>query len=596
MPQYQIWFNQAQTHIFEIELMITTPKSPQRLSLPAWIPGSYMIREFSKNIVEINACDDGGDCPISKVDKHTWSVQSKNGPLRIRYTVYAWDLSVRMAHFDQTHAYFNGTSVFLCAHGHEEAPHEVQLHRPKGQEYAKWRIATTLKPKHEDPTEFGTFSATNYDDLIDHPVEIADYTRIEFEACGVPHEMVITGIHRADTERLGRDLKTICEAQIQFFGTPAPMERYVFMTMALGGYGGLEHRSSTSLLCSRNDLPQRHETHTVSEKYKTFLGLCSHEYFHTWNVKRIRPAVFTPYDLSQEGYTTLLWAFEGITSYYDDLFLRRTGLIDTKTYLGLVAKNATRILKGNGRTKQSLADSSFYAWTKFYRQDENAPNAIVSYYGKGALVALALDLYLRRETDGACSLDCVMRKLWKEHGQPNIGVPENGIERIAEACSGVDLSYFFEQYVHGTNDPPLQSLLQDFGVKWTISQTEKPVEGDWQAGDLGVRTGTSAGGVKLLNVYDNGAAQACGLSAGDIVIAIDGIKTEAKTFATLIASYPIGAELTIHAFRRDVLMTFTAKLQAKSSHFVHLEAIDSSEIEETVRLRRQSWLTPNGGR
>ena len=595
MPQYQIWLNQAHTHTFEIELLISSPQSPQIVSLPAWIPGSYMIREFSKNIVELHASDDDGRCGITKVDKHTWSVDSQSGPLRIRYTVDAWDLSVRMAHFDQTHAYFNGTSVFLKAHGHEDKPHQVQLHRPNGSKYDKWRIATTLKATNSDPTEFGTFMASDYDDLIDHPVEIADYTRIQFEACGVPHEMVITGVHRADTERLGRDLKTICEAQIQFFGTPAPMNRYVFMTMALGGYGGLEHRSSTSLLCSRTDLPQHHEAHTVSEKYKTFLGLCSHEYFHTWNVKRIRPAAFTPYDLSQEGYTTLLWAFEGITSYYDDIFLLRTGLIDTKAYLGLVAKNATRILKGNGRTKQSLADSSFYAWTKFYRQDENAPNAIVSYYGKGALVALALDLHLRKETDGACSLDCIMQKLWVEHGQPNIGVPEDGVERIAEACSGLDLSDFFNRYVHGTQDPPLQSLLYDFGIKWTVSSTEKPTEGDWQGGDLGVRTGSSAGGVKLLNVYDNGAAQACGLSAGDIVIAVDGIKADQNGFASLIASHPVGTALTIHAFRRDVLMTFTATLQAKPSHFVQLEAIESDQLEEKVKQRRQSWLSPNGG-
>ena len=235
----------------------------------------------------------------------------------------------------------------------------------------------------------------------------------------------------------------------------------------------------------------------------------------------------------------MLWAFEGITSYYDDLFLLRTGLIDTKAYLGLVAKNATRILKGNGRTKQSLADSSFYAWTKFYRQDENAPNAIVSYYGKGALVALALDLHLRR-TDGACSLDCIMQKLWVEHGQPNIGVPEDGVERIAEACSGLDLSDFFNRYVHGTQDPPLQSLLYDFGIKWTVSSTEEPTEGDWQGGDLGVRTGSKCREGPTANVYDNGAAQACGLSAGDIVIAVDGIKADQNGFASLIASHPVG--------------------------------------------------------
>lgn len=592
MLDYQLWLLKPSEHIFDVELIIKEPKQKQICSLPAWIPGSYMIREFSKNIVQIKATDDDGPCQIDKLDKHTWCFHSHSGPMHIRYEVYGWDLSVRMAHFDHTHAFINGTSVFLKAHDFENMPHRIHIHRPTDPKCHNWRVATAMRSINADPTSFGQFEAENYDELIDHPIEISDYTRIEFDACGVPHEMVITGTHRADEERLKRDLQKICEEQIRFFGAPAPMDRYLFLTMALGGYGGLEHRASTSLLCSRESLPQRHEAHTLSEKYKTFLGLCSHEYFHTWNVKRIRPATFTPYDLSTEGYTTLLWAFEGITSYYDDLILHRCGLIDTSAYLGLLSKTASRVFKGEGRKKQSLADSSFYAWTKFYRQDENAPNAIVSYYAKGALVALALDLHIRIETNGRCTLDNIMKMLWNTHGKPNIGVPEDGVEKIAKECSGLDLNPFFQSFVHGTEDPPLEELLRQFGVSLTRCASEKEVPEAPVKSDLGIRTVKHPYGAKIANVYDGGAAQLCGLSAGDIIISVNRIKTDHSQCVEYISTFPPGTNITIHAFHRDELTVFEAVPQEKPRHIVKLELISEDELEETVLLRRQSWLTP----
>ncbi|MDH5692734.1 MAG: peptidase M61, partial [Gammaproteobacteria bacterium] len=302
-----------EAHVYEVTLHIPEPiAGGQIVHMPAWIPGSYMIRDFAKNIVQLWAESEGRMLAVDKVDKQTWQVESCERDLCLRYEVYAWDLSVRAAHLDKTHAYFNGTSLFMAAQGLEDRPCTLELLSPDGKEYQLWKVATAMPRLNAEEFGFGTYQAANYDELIDHPVEIGQFDHIRFEACGVPHDVVITGAHNADLERIARDLKPICEAQIAFFGGKAPVDYYLFMVMVVGnGYGGLEHRASTSLLCSRDDLPA-FSAKELSEPYKLFLGLCSHEYFHTWNVKRIKPEKFLPYDLRSESHTRLLWVFEGI--------------------------------------------------------------------------------------------------------------------------------------------------------------------------------------------------------------------------------------------------------------------------------------------
>ncbi len=460
MIHYQVQPVSPQAHLFEVVLRIARPAPEgQVLTLPAWIPGSYMIRDFARNIVTLHASSGGKRVAAEKTDKQTWRCAAANGELEVSYQVYAWDLSVRAAHLDTTHGYFNGTSLFLKVVGQEHVGCSVEILPPEGEAYRNWRVATTLPVDGAEHLGFGRYRAADYEELVDHPVEMGAFTFVSFEAAGTPHEIAITGRHQADTERLCRDLQAICEYQIGLFGELPPMERYLFQVLAVGdGYGGLEHRSSTSLICKRTDLP-RADDKEVSEGYREFLGLCSHEYFHLWNVKRIRPAVFRQADLSSEVYTRLLWAFEGITSYYDDLALLRSGRIDRQSYLDLLARMITRVLRGSGRLKQTLEESSFDAWTKFYKQDENAPNAIVSYYAKGALVALALDLTIRRHSGGEQSLDDLMRALWRRHGREDIGVGEGDIEALAAEISGADLSGFFDQALRGTADLPLKELL-----------------------------------------------------------------------------------------------------------------------------------------
>lgn len=592
---YHITPSSPEAHLFAITLTIQQPAADgQVLSLPAWIPGSYMIRDFARHIVWIEARCNGVTIALTKLDKQTWRCAPCAGPLEIRYEVYAWDLSVRGAHLDTTHGYFNGSSVFLRVHGQDEQPCSVQIVRPAGSAYSDWRVATTLPPVDAEPWDFGGYQAADYDELIDHPVEMGRFEVIEFEACGVPHAVTLTGRHRADENRLARDLKTLCEYHIRLFGEPAPMQRYLFQVMVTGdGYGGLEHRSSTSLLCSRDDLPREGQDE-MSEGYRRFLGLCSHEYFHTWNVKRIKPAVFQPYDLSREVHTPLLWFFEGVTSYYDDLALVRSGLISRDSYLELLGQTITRVLRGNGRLKQSLADSSFDAWTKFYKQDENAPNAVVSYYTKGSLVALALDLTLRNIGDGRISLDDVMRTLWQRHASE--GVTEEGLERLIGEVAGSDLSDFLQHALRGTDDLPLAELLATCGIELHL----RPAEGSGDKGGkpgsrntaprsvLGVRSGDDALGAKLLNVFDGGAAQRAGLAAGDIIIAVDGLRVSNDRLDQVIATYASGECVPVHAFRRDELMQFMVTLQPAPADTCYL--LDMAAPDPAQQRRRDAWL------
>ncbi len=386
----------------------------------------------------------------------------------------------------------------------------VDLQRPLGRRFEEWRVATALASARGEkdaarPHAFGLYRAANYDELIDHPVEMGNFTLARFSACGVPHEVAISGRHDCDVARLTVDLQRICEWQIRFFGEPAPMPHYVFLITALGdAYGGLEHRASTALHCARDDLPYP-GMHGIPERYRSFLGLCSHEYFHTWNVKRIKPAAFTAYNLDAENYTTLLWAFEGFTSYYDDLALLRCGAIKIEHWLKVIAATIDKVQRDPGRQRQTLAESSFDAWTKYYRPDENTPNAVVSYYAKGALVALALDLTLRAGTAGRISLDDVMRALWQRHGEHGprrgIGVGDEDIRLIAEELSGLKLESFFADAVHGTADLHLAQLLKPFGIRLKCSGVVQ------HAIARRTNTGNEGNEVRLTTVYEGSPAQ-----------------------------------------------------------------------------------------
>ena len=597
--RYAVVPERPEAHLYRVSCTVADPDpSGQAFSLPSWIPGSYMIREFARHIVSIRAESRGKPLAIEKTDKHTWSVEPSAGPVTVSCEVYAKDLSVRGAYLDERHAFFNGACLFLRPKGHEGTPCELEIARPAGARYRGWIVVTAMDRAGAKIRGFGAYRAADYDELIDHPVAMGELALAAFRACGVPHEIAIAGRHRADMARLSRDLRKLCEHHICFFGEPAPMKRYVFLITALGeGYGGLEHRASTALLCSRDDLPVRGEPR-VGERYRTFLGLASHEYFHAWNVKRIKPAAFAPYDLDREAYTGLLWAFEGVTSYYDDLALVRCGLIGTKDYLELLGRAITGYLRAPGRTRQTLAEASFDAWIKYYRPDENSPNSTVSYYGKGSLVALCLDLLIRERTRGRKSLDHVMRALWTRHGLTGAGVEEDGVERLAAEVAGLDLRRSFDDWLRSTRELPLRPLLAAHGIDMALRPAEsssdrggKPAASKAPGGlaMLGAAARGDGEEIVLTHVLDGGAAQQAGMAAGDAVVAIDGLRPGRGGLDAALARRRAGETVKLHAFRRDELLEFEARLKAAPSDTCLLSEVRSGRgrlLERWLEGRR----------
>jgi predicted metalloprotease with PDZ domain len=592
--RYRIVPRDANAHLFEVDCTVDDPAaSGQRFVLPSWTPGSYLIREFARHVVAARATSGGRPVAIAKIAKDTWLASPCAGPLTVTIDVYAYDLSVRTAYLDPSRGYFNGTSVFLCPEGRAHAPCTVEIVAPRDPSAARWRVATALSREGAAPWGFGLYGARDYDELVDHPVEMSDFAHFAFDAGGATHDVVVSGRATFDAPRLARDLARVCQWQCDLFGgatgSRAPFDRYLFQVTAVGsGYGGLEHRASTSLLCSRRDLPVP-GVDRLGDDYRGFLGLASHEYFHSWNVKRIKPAAFVPYDLAREGYTRQLWAFEGITSYYDDLALLRSGVIDAESYLELLGRTASAVLRTPGRRVQSVADASFDAWIKYYRPDENTPNAGVSYYAKGALVALALDLTLRR--DGS-SLDALMRELWRRHGETGVGVPEDGIAPLASALAGRDLSGFFAAFVDGTDELPLAELFRSIGVTLALRPSQGPKDrGGTRGSGEAPRTALGAtwsAELRLQHVFAGGAAQAAGLAAGDTLVALDGLKASADQLDAYARDRRPGDRVAVHAFRRDELFETTVELVPAPQDTAWL-AFDAEATPDAI-ARRESWL------
>lgn len=511
---YRVEVADPNAHLFRVTLTIPLPAAGQRVALPVWIPGSYLVREFSKNLQCLEARQGSRrPLPVEQVDKCTWHIQcDPTQPLVLTYEVHARDNSVRAAWLDTDRGFFNGTSLCLKVEGQEKAPHALELPAPKA--LAGWAVATGLTAQKVNKRGFGTYVAADYDELVDCPVEMGAFWSGSFSACGVPHRFVVAGAAATfDGDRLLADTRKICEAEIRFWhgGKKPPYKNYLFMLNAVDDdYGGLEHRNSTALICNRKDLPRLGEP-KPSEGYTTLRGLISHEYFHTWNVKRLRPAEFENHHYDRENYTGLLWFFEGFTSYYDDLLLRRAGLLDNAAYLKLLNKTINQVMQTPGRLVQSVAQASFDAWVKYYRPDENTPNATVSYYTKGALVALCFDLTLRSESrpaenaNAGATLDDVMRTLWL-----NCKAGPMREADFAQALLALGHRSFapeLTRWVHGRAELPLKELLQQHGV----AVFEEPAQ---LAQRLGLRVGEGQS-VQIKAVLRGGVAEQAGFAAGD---------------------------------------------------------------------------------
>ena len=580
MISYRVELGDAHAHQFRVTLTLPRPAAVQRLALPVWIPGSYLVREFARHLSRIEARQGSAPLAVEQLDKASWQVHcTGRGALVVSYLVYAFDTSVRAAFVDARRGFFNGTSLFLRAEGHESQPHRLQLAKlPKG-----WDVASALPPAGAL-----RFEAADYDALVDAPVELGRFWRGSFKAGGAAHEVVVSGaLPSFDGARLLADAKRICEAEIRLWHGNAkpPFKRYLFLLNAVeDGYGGLEHRASTALAAPRRDLP-RAGMEGLPDGYVALLGLLSHEYFHSWNVKRLKPAEFARIDYSRENYTQLLWFFEGVTSYYEELLLLRAGLIDAQRYLKLLAKCINAVAATPGRQVQSVAEASFDAWVKYYRGDENTPNATVSYYQKGALVALALDLALRRE---GASLDAALRLLWRRSaGAPALGavgavgaITEDDIAAALSEAGGRSFAPEIAAWVHGTDELPLAHALSQFGIEWRGERAGF-------AASLGLRlTEGPVSGVQVRSVRAGSAAAEAGISAGDELLAIDGWRL--RRFDDALAWVARAAPFELLLVRDQRMLTLRVAPDPQPAESVLLKLADAPDAASLAR--RKAWF------
>ena len=595
--RYLIVPKDPKAHLFEVTIKIERPDpAGQVISFAAWIPGSYMIRDLARNVISMRAFCNGQDVAVSKIDKSSWRVEPCQGELELVYELFAFDTSVRGLYLDALQGFFDGACVFPAVLGQEKDRCELSIMPPPVPMDTEWRVATSMPAQHEQRYAFGTFAAESYADLIDHPAALGDFHVGEFEAGGIPHAVAIVGEMQLDMTRLCHDLETLCSAQLAFLGRPQDLDRYLFiLSVREASYGGLEHRFSSSLACCRKDLPQR-DAVKVTEGYRKLLGLFSHEYFHLWNVKRMKPARFSPYELGAESHTGLLWVFEGITSYYDDLFLARSGLISAESYLELLGKTITRVQRTLGRFRQSIEESSFDAWTKLYQQGVNSSNLIISYYSKGALVALALDLIIRSETQGQFSLDDVMHACWDQYGENADGMPERAFEELARNVSGLALTDFFDRYVRGTSDVPLAALLKTVGVSthFRAADSSQDAGGKAASGDyaprpwLGASLSTGAGGDSFTVVHAGSPAEKAGLAPGDEAIAFADLRLRASNLDDRLRLHQPGDRVTLTVFRDHRVLELKVRLEKPPQDTCYLRLMDN--IDASQAAARADWL------
>lgn len=562
-------------HIYQVQLNFTATSSSQELSLPVWIPGSYMVREFSKNIIQVNAVQKQTALKSTQLNKNTWLVSGLEIGVQVSvsYTVYAYEYGIRTAFLDHTRGYFNPTSLCLSLVGCEDIQHTVNLVDLP----SNWQVACGLA----SPTE-NSFVAQNYDELLDMPFELGTFKRLEFTVAGVSHYLVLSGtILPFDEARILADMQKVCEYQINLFGGVAPYRDYTFILNLSGEIiTGLEHRNSTLLMAPAHSLPNLNGSN--DEDYIKLMGLISHEFFHTWNVKRIKPKVFTPYNVGEENYTKLLWWFEGVTSYYDDLVMYRAGIIDQAKYLNIIVENLNNVYKFAGVTQQSIANSSLTSWVKYYRQDENSPNSIVSYYVKGSLVALCLDLLIRDQSE--FSLDTVMLYLFKQWQENPVGVDEDEFPALIQAATGVDLSEFVQQATETTEMLPYLELLAKFGLnlttrpaknyqdngKFNLSTAASP---EIKLGDLGAKLDKQSLGYLVKNVYVGTPAERAGLAANDLIVALNQVKL--SNLEKQLGFVQIGESVELTVFRHERLLTLNLELAACGSTIFELSLNDS---------------------
>ncbi len=587
--RYHVSIHDAHAHLYEVSATFPGPfDGSLEVKLPTWTPGSYLQREFARHCQDVRAEDDAGkQLAIEKTDKHTWHVAAAGAKrVTVRMRVYANDLTVRTSHLDGTHAFFNGANLFLFRKSTIDRPCVLSLDVPEA-----WRVFTSL-PRNAA----GEWEAQDYDHLVDCPVDMGTHETFTFDVGGVPHEVAIWGQGNHDSAQLKADLQKICASHARLMGG-LPFTRYLFLVhLTDKGRGGLEHRDSTALLFPRFGFKPRKD-------YEEFLRLASHEYFHSWNVKRLKPKAFDPYDYTREAYTKLLWAMEGFTEYYEVMQLARGGLVDRNRLLGIWGEEITALLRTPGRKVQPLAESSFDTWIKYYRQDENSPNSGISYYRKGALVALALDMEIRARTKNARSIDDVFRLLYERHGSRGKGAAEDAYEKAFAEVGGEPVRELLKRYVETTAEIDFAAHLAHMGVRF---QTRPADSTEDKGGKPGKKEREEAARVWLgfdskvdnrrhvvSHVYAGSPAARAGLYVHDEIIAVNEWRaTDEKSCRARVNEAAPGDFVPLVVLRRDRLVHVDVLAGAPPNDTAWLEADEKATPEAKAIL--ESWAKPYG--
>ncbi|NEO70804.1 M61 family metallopeptidase [Moorena sp. SIO3H5] len=540
---YHVAMPQPQSHLFEVTLQVEGWEAPLLdLKMPVWTPGSYLVREYARHLQDFSA-DTGNptqSLPWRKLAKNHWLVETGDASaITVRYRIFANELTVRTNHLDATHGYFNGAALFFFIPGFEQHPCQITIAPP----HPNWRVTTPLPAVSG---KFNTFEARDFDTLVDSPFEIGDHKLYEFEVLGKPHQLAIWGEGNADPKRIIEDTKKIIKVEAELFGG-LPYDHYLFLLyLTASGFGGLEHKDSCSLIYSRFGF-------RAKDKYNRFLQLVAHEFFHLWNVKRIRPLALETFDYEKENYTTSLWFSEGTTSYYDLLIPQRAGIYDAKTLLENLSKEITRFLTTPGRKVQPLDESSFDAWIKLYRRDANSDNNQISYYLKGEMVSLLLDLLIRERHGNKRSLDDVIRKMWEQFGKGEIGFTPQQLREVIESVAELDLSNFFSKTIEGKEELPFNEYLKPFGLQ-VVAVDEESVP------YLGVKVRTDNGQDWIQFVEMDSPAAVAGVDAGDQLLAIDGLRVKGDQLCDRLKDYEAGDVIELSVFHQDQLVTLPITL------------------------------------
>ena len=570
---YEVAMPQPQTHLFEVTLNINNwHESLLNLKMPVWTPGSYLVREYSRHIQEFKVFNGEDKAIITsrKISKNHWQINTeKIESIIIKYKVFANDLTVRTNHLDETHGYFNGAALFLYITNLEDLPITIKIIPPQ----KDWLVSTALPLLKEGGKN--TFIAENFDTLVDSPFEIGKQKIYDFEVLDKPHKWIIWGKGNLEIKELIRDTKKIIETEAKLFNG-LPYDDYFFLLhLSSSGFGGLEHKNCCSLNYPRFGFQNK-------EKYNRFMQLVAHEFFHLWNVKRIRPQALEKFDYDQENYTTSLWFSEGTTSYYDMLIPLRAKVYNRKYFLKLLSKDITKYLNIYGRNIQPLSESSFDAWIKLYRRDENSDNCQISYYLKGELVSLLLDLKIRKNTHNKNSFDDVMKIMWDKFGKKEIGFTPNQLKEVIEKVAEADLTDFFNRYLDGTEDLPFNDYFKPFGLQL------KPIIDKSQPPYLGIKMDNQQGKELINFVTANSPAAIAGIDIGDELLAFDGVKVTAETINDRLNDYQPGDVVEIAIFHQEELKIVEAKLDSPQPENYEVKIIENCNSAQKELLN--GWL------